>query len=403
MDQIDISSDCHICGAGVKTKTYKMYEPLGFRTTYEPRDYDNQTERGGLSQEPILGVVNVDYRGEKIDGLWVKSLPQQDVLIVNDNDGNLFELKNSIDKSITVLDPALYSPSAVDSTYRLRDKAQLSIPADDIAAIGCLKVTDICLINFESETLNKATKVLDIREVPAAKAANRSFAELFLKTAATELDVGIGELQVGFQPKKTEDGLSTVEQIFISDSLENGAGYASVISSSGMVDRILHRIIFDIKSKFESKVHSSGCDSSCPDCLRSYENRRNHGYLDWRLALDLAEVAHGMKYDEDRWFKDAEKLTDNLITSYQGFGGTFKKFKSSRLFGVINESNSRAVIFTHPLWNNKSAYWNEEQSQAYINLKNILPTISNEAHPFIDLWLLRNKPQSVFDLLIVEE
>ncbi len=402
VDQVDDTVDCHICGVGVKTKTYKMYEPLGFRTTYEPRDFDNQTERGSISQEPILGVVNVDYRGQKIDGLWIKSLPQQDVLIVNDNDGNLFQLKNAPDKSIIVLDPALYSPSAVDSTYQLRDKSQLSISVDEVAAIGCLKVTDICLLNFESEALNKVTRVLDIREVPAAKAANRSFAELFLKTAATELDVGIGELQVGFQPKKTEDGLSTVEQIFISDSLENGAGYASVISSSVMVERILHRIIFDIKSKFESKIHSSQCDSSCPDCLRSYENRRNHGYLDWRLALDLAEVAYGMEYDEDRWFKDAEKLTDSLITSYQGFGASFKKFKSGRLFGIINEANFRGVIFTHPLWNNKSAYWNEEQSQAYIDLKNILPTISNEVHPFIDLWLLRNKPQSVFDLLIVE-
>jgi len=396
---LETTEDCNICGTGVKTKTYKMLEPLGFRTTFTTRDYDNQAERGILSQEPILDFINANYKGEKIEGIWIKSLPQQDVIIVNDNNGKLFDLKKS-SGTIIVDDPSIYSPSAVDTTYVL--KKRLDIQSDH-AAIGCIKVTDICLLNFESEYLNKKTKVLDIKELPAAKAANRSFAELFLKTAATELDIGIGELQVGFQVKRSEDNSSTVEQIFLSDSLENGAGYSNEIASKAMIEKILGKIILDTRYKFQKINHSGDCDSSCPDCLRSYENRRNHGYLDWRLALDLAEVAYGINYDESRWFKDAELLTDNLINSYQGIGVEFEKLKLGRLFAIVNKSNNRAVIFMHPLWNGiNSFYWNDEQEQAFTDLKNYLPSLNQIKSPFIDLWILRNKPQAIFDALIVE-
>ena len=39
--------------------------------------------------------------------------------------------------------------------------------------------------------------------------------------------------------------------------------------------------------------HHAACASSCLDCLRSYDNRRLHGALDWRLALDMLDLLAG--------------------------------------------------------------------------------------------------------------
>ena len=397
----ELSDPCSVCKG--ETRTDKMYEPLGFRTTYEPRDFDGQADRGGLSQEPALGVIDIDYRGFKMDGLWVNSLAQQDVLIINDNDGLLFPLTRAADESVIVLDPGLYSPSAVESTTALRSKANQTIAPHEFAAIGCVKVTDICLLNFESDVLNKQNKVLDVFDVPSARAAIRSFAELFLRTAASELDVGTGELQVGYQTKKTEDGHATVEQIFISDSLENGAGYATVIAKKPMMERVLNRILLYSKSKFENSSHAHHCDSSCPDCLRSYENRKNHGMLDWKLALDMSEVASGLAYDEMRWLNDGEKFAKYIVNSYEHLGCKFEVVRSKRLFGVVNKDNNHGVIFSHPLWSSNPAYWNQEQQQAYSDLISIIPGRASKKSPFIDLWSAKNKPQIVFEALVVED
>ncbi len=392
-------SNCYVCET--KTSTFKMFEPLGFRTTYEARDFDNQTERGGNSQEPILGAIDNSDIGTKVNGLWVNSLPQQDVLILNDNDGKLFSLTTDRDRSIIVLDQSLYSSSAVDKTRNLCEVSDTP-EGSEFAAIGCVKVTDLCLLSFESDLLNKKTKVLDINEVPAAKAAIRSFAELFLKTAAIELDVGIGELQVGFQSRRVENSQSINERIFISDSLENGAGYASVISNPSMIEKILNQILHHTKQQFEKKSHTTQCDSSCPDCLRSYENRRNHGFLDWRLALDMAEVAVGVAFDEDRWLRNSEKLADNLAKSYRELGEDMQieKIRLGKLFGLMNKTNSRAVIFSHPLWSNAQANWNEDQTQAFFEMRSNIPMWAGN-NPFIDLWTLQTRSQIAFEMLVL--
>lgn len=392
------ASECNVCSG--KTKPFKMYEPLGFRTTYQSRNYDSKADKGGQAQEPVLGVIDIDYKGKKVDGLWINSLPQQTVIVVNDNDGELFSMTKAADESIVVLDPSLYSPAAVEKTSALKGKELPPLDAES-AAIGCIKVTDICLINFESEFLNPKSKSLDIRQVPAAKAAIRSFSELFLRSAAAHLDVGIAELQVGYQARRSEDGQSIVEQIFISDSLENGAGYATIIASEKMTLEILNQINDDTKRTFESNTHSKNCDSSCPDCLRSYENRKNHSFLDWKLALDMTEIALGFNYDETRWLKDSEKFALRLISSYEHLGYKFELIKSNRLFGIVNEADSKGVFFTHPLWNSSQAFWNDEQQQAYSELISRLPLRSSSNAPFIDLWSAKNKPHLVFESLVI--
>ncbi|MEH1959036.1 MAG: hypothetical protein V7L05_03920 [Nostoc sp.] len=49
-------------------------------------------------------------------------------------------------------------------------------------------------------------------------------------------------------------------------------------------------ILSSIASKWINQPHGNACDTSCNLCLRDYQNLAYHGLLDWRLALDMAQL-----------------------------------------------------------------------------------------------------------------
>ena len=76
--------------------------------------------------------------------------------------------------------------------------------------------------------------------------------------------------------------------IFISDTLDNGAGYSSKYAISEEFSELCKDIDQRlIQSHFVRSDHAEHCFTSCHRCLRNYENRLNHERLSWRLALDL--------------------------------------------------------------------------------------------------------------------
>src|SRR6185503_21362813 len=40
-----------------------------------------------------------------------------------------------------------------------------------------------------------------------------------------------------------------------------------------------------------SKSHALECDTSCNHCLRDFQNLPYHSLLDWRLAIDMVQLA----------------------------------------------------------------------------------------------------------------
>ena len=80
------------------------------------------------------------------------------------------------------------------------------------------------------------------------------------------------------------------------EQLENGAGYTTFL---GQTDTQNQKDIFlkplskggSIYEQMVKNEHKNSCDSSCYDCLRDYYNQKHHEILDWRLGLDLAQVA----------------------------------------------------------------------------------------------------------------
>jgi DEAD/DEAH box helicase domain-containing protein len=105
----------------------------------------------------------------------------------------------------------------------------------------------------------------------------------------------------------------------------------------------------ETSSRMQSAAHRASCDSSCPNCLRSYDNRWLHPLLDWRLALDVLELVVEGTLDEARWLGDAERLVGSFVAGNLQFGQV-EAFERAGLHGVFEPRGRRAVVFGHPLW-----------------------------------------------------
>ena len=378
-----------------KTENIEMLEPLGFRTSYRARDYDSSVERNFQMYEPILEPIEESNElTKKILSLRVTPYSQKNILILNDNSGKLFPLyKNNV-----VYDESFFPSEVVEKKYIEPKPSTFTDIEPKNVAIGAMKVTDVCIIEFESDQFNKKTNVLDLREMPhAAKNALRSFAELYVKVALEILDIEASEIQVGYQRKKKNGNL--VEQIFLSDKLDNGAGYADKLSEEEVTLKILDTIIKDIKPEWESSKHNN-CDSSCQKCLRNYDNRKVHGLLNWKLALDMTEIASGLRYDEDRWFDGIEKKLDGFVDAYSELSFEIKKL--GNIYAVVNNKRKLGVILTHPLWNtSREIYWPDVLRQAFTDLsaisgmEDILPEKS-----FLDIMTFEKAPVELFHQLL---
>ena len=366
---VELPDECPVCRAARQDVT--MFQPLGFRTPYPtaPMDFSDQQERGSLLAAPQLGTLGFPGSPVQVEGLLILTARQQPVVVMNDNAGRMFQMFNQRDLSVIVPDPSLYSPRAAKEMQQLLASAAHR-PPDLIAAIGCVKTTDVLLLRVASASIPGPDGVIDVVQVPAGRAAICSFAEAFRIAAAAELDVSPVELQVGYQAIPA--GGSRTEQIFIADSLENGAGYATRLGQQKIIERVLEELLYKQKPNWEASRHRKECDSSCPDCLRSYDNRRYHSVLDWKLALDLAEIAAGIEVDESRWLLGAGTVGAAFVRAFDSTQLPLSACEVAGTQAVALQDQSKAVIFSHPLWRQEETFWTLGQRRAVERAKQVL-------------------------------
>ena len=125
------------------------------------------------------------------------------------------------------------------------------------------------------------------------RAAWYSFSFFLQTAAAAALDIDTTELDAGFRATKEND--TTVGQAFLSDKLENGAGYCRWFGEPGHFQDLLDQAKLDdsesLAKMWMKSFHKPKCDTSCNACLRDFYNLPYHGLLDWRLALDMVRLA----------------------------------------------------------------------------------------------------------------
>ena len=113
------------------------------------------------------------------------------------------------------------------------------------------------------------------------------------RAAAVYPDIQDYELKAGIRSQEEPALGSVVGQALLCDTLENGAEYATHLGDPSVSEQRLQTIAAASPSQFHDRLvhasHSDACDTSCPDCLRSYSNLAYHNL--WTGALPSTRPA----------------------------------------------------------------------------------------------------------------
>jgi DEAD/DEAH box helicase domain-containing protein len=289
------------------------------------------------------------------------------------------------DRTVVCTDEALYEDG-------LAVKLDGSTPIDPVA-IGDIRPTDVLTLSLDNLAVQGAVIPTSRGVLPAGLSAMWSFAEIVRQGCQITLDVQPDELQVGLQPARS-NGVRT-HRVFVADALENGAGYATELGKIENLKGVLDDVLGELADSYESEQHRA-CTESCPDCLRSYDNRWLHGALDWRLGLDVARLAAGHRLDASRWLSRSEVLCRSFSRAYTAAVRTDTHEVGDGLLAVVRSDRQRGVVIGHPLWRREPALFNAAQAVAFDVLQSDL---SVEHVEVSDPWVLQRLPAQVYQQL----
>lgn len=180
------------------------------------------------------------------------------------------------------------------------------------------------------------------------RAALYSLGFLLRRAAADLLDVDERELKVGLRVVRDVPNGEVTGQVFISDSLENGAGYSSRLGRPDQMRHLLEYVTGVGDQTFNGPLINHECQTSCPDCVRDFSNLGFHNILDWRLGLDLARLAldpHAfIDFDVPYWHGLTLAAANAYFASLPNWQKlTLAGLPAGRLGTVVQ-------IVAHPLW-----------------------------------------------------
>lgn len=290
----DPGASCGVCGeTEPKYAVMDTAEPAGYRTSFKPRDYEQLGDPTARASQPRMTVGPVQYL-ERGENALVRSA-NTEIVSVNDNRGSLFTFVRG------------------SSTYEGRKRDEAGLLAADLLKGERRQQVGLRYVNTDGDVLEpvalaarRRTDVLSLGaatlpaglaidpRLPAGRGAWGSLGFLIRDAAAKWLDIGSDEMEVGVHP--VAHGSTVRGEVFIADSLENGAGYAT---------RLFDRFedLLDVADEHAARLGKHGrppCDSSCYLCLRDYSNRSWHALLDWRLGVDLLDLIRGRSIDLER-------------------------------------------------------------------------------------------------------
>jgi hypothetical protein len=160
-------------------------------------------------------------------------------------------------------------------------------------------------------------------------------------------------------------------RIFVSDSLENGAGYSTFLGEPARFADLLRFMLgqgsipaadfFNIYRLGDP--HEQECASSCHRCLRDYGNMPFHPLLDWRLALDMVRLALDPIAPVDLTVPYWNALLQRTAAPYfQGLNLT--RATLAGLEAGHDPATGEVVILIHPLWDQDEANLRPEVAAA---------------------------------------
>ncbi len=342
------AATCSVCGATPQQnpayKVVNLSQPTGFRTLWNAsRDFDGVFEWVPRASRPKTGAIQRPVINQRNFGVWSG---QDTVYVINDNNGACFDFVKLARGETWVTQAAVDQVRAMTGAPA---QNYAPVPADT-RALASIKQTDIFIVGI---TRWPQGVYADPRNV-YGRAALYSFGFMLRRAAAVRLDVDERELRVGLRVLNNSG--TVTGQIFLSDSLENGAGYSSVLGRPRELEALLEFILGGgappdprFNAPMLAVAHAGQCQSSCPDCLRDFSNLAFHNILDWRLALDLARLALDANAAIDFTASYWQPAADDITRAYclgQPQGWTFQ-----HQAGLPSAVGPRHVeLVTHPLW-----------------------------------------------------
>lgn len=381
----DQSMECTVCGEAMRA--FSLYQPDGFRTIYSQPDYDDSHITPMYAGYTELSA-NTEVGGEtRLRAVSLLLLEQAEVVAVNDNNRNLFALSRQSDGSIIAQNRDLYRRPLPEF---MRSGGEVLDPA----AIGEVRRTDVLLLSLDALALPDGAIATLQWACPAGKAALLSFAELLRNAAKEYLDIEQSELQVGLQPTRT--GATVSARVFLADALDNGAGYAVELGDAETFASLLHSIRATTGKRLRGEPHGMACTSSCPGCLRNYENRFNHWALDWRLGLDVVDLALGHSLEPGTWGDRTSALMESFTDGYGQHVPVEQAIVNGLPVLIAPQGRGAAVVIGHPLWRREDTHWSPEVRRAVKELHG-----RGLAHVTVsDTYVLDRTPIKVFNALI---
>lgn len=164
---------------------------------------------------------------------------------------------------------------------------------------------------------------------PATVIAAKSAVEALIRAASKDLEPGDIDGDYRFAPGQNS---TTLLDLYIYDQAAGGAGFVKTAAAD---PRRLVCEALDILDRCD-------CEDSCYQCLRSYKNRFDHGYLDRRLGADLLRACFegtGPVLDPAWVHKALHRLCGDMNDS----GGNYEV----RSGGLVSD-NGRVVVLAHP-------------------------------------------------------
>ena len=330
---------CDVCSAPLAK--FDVHQPLGFRTTYKVTDYRDSTDESPRAGHLALALTDQPSNETEIRGSILKTYEKARLVQVNDNNGRLFTVGTDFDRSVLVDEPTLYAD--------VKNWPPKNLPNPRQIAIGELRVTDVLTIGLVPGRHIPAGEFTIRSDVlPAGRSAFWSLTEVLRRGAKRLLDIDPTELVAGLHPL----GQGQMG-VFLADALDNGAGYAAELGRADNFNRLLTDTRARLTEEWSLPEHAH-CSSGCVDCLRSYDNRFLHHFLDWRLALDMLDLLAGDSPAPQRWTNLGQQVAEGLART------ALMPVRQGRTTAGIpyvhSPQSGRAVLLGLPLWPRKDSF-----------------------------------------------
>ena len=337
---------CPICDDS-SYQVFKTIEPKGFITNHSRggvADFDGKFEWSPFATEAKLSSERIECKSHKILNINYNH-SQNQILTINDNNGNLFDLKGINNDTIWLSEDAL----ELSGYSNWKELAQQSSSILTTALVA-KKKTDILLIR-----LSNISKELSINlnnqknNWLYAKASYYSMGYLLRRSICYYLDIDASEIAMNIRLTKDDSGNLQYE-LFFADVLENGAGYAKHLADN-IEDAVFKSVTKGGYIYDELLNHKDKCDSSCYDCVRDYYNSPYHSVLDWRLGLDMVGLAvrgdtESIRLDRGYW----KEVSKNAIKSFTLRRKTWDIQLIDGMYQINNKLNRILANIIHPLW-----------------------------------------------------